>query len=117
MSLLDGGIRDIFGTAFGSIYLDATLIKVVRTEATNGDITQTPTSYPVKAHAPALTEAYRSQYGYTDKDIDIIVLQAGVSVVPNTDDKITYKGVDYTISTDAKTDGANSQWRMKARKA
>lgn len=117
MSLLDGDIRELFGSAFGSIYEDGTLTKMTRTHATNGDITETPADHAIKCHAPALTEYYRAQNGYSDKELDIIVLQSGVPVVPNTDDEIVYMGVRYTVSSEAKTDGANSQWRMKCRRA
>jgi hypothetical protein len=117
MSILDGAIRARFGQVFGSLYLDGTLTKNARVEATNGDITQTPTDYPIKCHAPKLSETYRAQNGYSDKELDIIVLQADVPVVPNTDDEVVYMGVRYTVASEAKTDGANSHWRMKCRRA
>lgn len=114
MSLLDGGIRDLFSAAFSGIYLDATLIKTTRSEDQYGDITETEATYPVKAHAPTLSAQYRAAGGYTDKELDIIVLQSDVGVTPTADDRITYAGKTYSIVS-PKADGANSQWRIKCR--
>lgn len=114
MSLLDGGIRSTFGRVFGTIYEDATLTKTVRTESLDGTITETETPHAVKAHAPSRNEVYRASAGFTDGEIEIIILKHNVSVTPNTDDRLTYAGKEYDITAPAE-DGAHSHWRIRAR--
>lgn len=114
MSLLDGGIRDVFGSVFGAIYEDATLVAVTRTESTDGDITVTTANHAVKAHAPSRSAAYREAAGFADDEVEIILLQAGMTVVPTTDMRLTYKGRGYSI-TRVDGDGAHSQWRLRAK--
>lgn len=112
MSLLDGGIRELFADVFGDIYEDATLIKVTRSESSAGVITETTANHAVKAHAPARSAAYRAAAGFADSEIEIIILKAALSVTPNTDDRLTYKSQTYNIMS-AFEDGAHSHWRCR----
>jgi hypothetical protein len=114
MSLLNGGVRSLFGSVFSGIYEDATLTKLTRTEAANGDISEEATNYPVKAHAPARTAAYRAAAGFADSEIEILILQDGIDVSPATDDRLSYAGKTYSVVS-AFADGANSQWRVRAK--
>lgn len=114
MSLLDGGIRELFGSVFGEIYEDAKLITSARTEDEYGSITEVKTEVDVKAHRPTLTDAYRAAAGFSDDEVDIIILSAGLTSAPKTNNYIEYQGSTYSI-VHAKEDGAHSHWRCRAK--
>lgn len=114
MSLLDGGISDVFGAVFGSIYGDAVLLKAQRTEDTGGDIVETVSGHGMKVHEPGRSEEYRAKAGFADTETEIIALQAGLSVQPSADDRLWQSGAMWSVIA-AKPDGANSQWRIRAR--
>lgn len=114
MSLLDGGIRELFGSVFGEIYEDATLITSARTEDEYGSITEVKTEVDVKAHRPTLTDAYRAAAGFSDDEIDIIILSAGLTKTPSANDYVEYQDKTYAI-VHAKEDGAHSHWRCRAK--
>lgn len=114
MGALDGGIQALFGTAFGVLYLDGTLVRVTLTSDGQGGGTATPTPQSCKLQVDACTEAMRAQAGYTDKDVRIIVLQSGVTGGDiDTDCKIIARGVTYDVAW-VTQDPAVSYWECRA---
>lgn len=116
MSLLDGGLARIFGAAMGSVYLDATLHRIVRTPAANGDVATSATDHAAKAHFDMVDETMRQEPGYTERDVAILVLRAPLAVEPTTDDEITLGGRRWSIAS-VGTDPAGTHWRMRGQAA
>lgn len=112
MALLDGGLQSIFGAAFGTIYLDGSLIRVTTTDDGTGSLTESATASAIKGQLDAVTEKMRQSAGYTDGDMRIIVLQSGVSIEPDTDDRIVLGGKAWSIA-DIEADPAQTHWVMR----
>ena len=112
MSLLDGGLQRIFGAAFSSIYLPATLHIVMRDYAANGDVTTVEINTPVRAHKDAATESMRRDPGYTGTDVAIFILQDGVATAPTTDHEITLQGERWGIGS-VTSDAASTHWIVR----
>jgi hypothetical protein len=111
MGLLDGGISALFGAAFGSFYLDATLHRAAITEDGEGGGVVTFTNSDVKAQLDQVTEAQRVEEGFTDSDQRIIVLAHGVAE-PTTEDEITVDGIRWQIAS-VKRDPAGSYYDLR----
>lgn len=118
MALLDGGLRAVFGAAFGGIYLDATLHRQGLTFGTGGDVSApSDTDEAVKAHFDAITEAMRQAQGYSEQDVAILILQEGVTAAPTTDDEITLSGQRWKIAGPITEDPARTYWLARGRRA
>ncbi len=115
MGLLDGGLAQIFKSAFGGIFLDATLHRRAFTNDGMGGGSASWTDEPVKADLDLTTEAMRSAQGHTETDQRILVLAFGVDP-PNTDDEITVKGQRWSIAS-ITTDPAQAAYELRGRKA
>lgn len=111
MGLLDGGLRDIMGAAFGPLYPDGTLLRRVRTEAENGDVSVAVVPVAVKVQTSSVTEAMRMAPGYTERSVKFRVLQAGIGAAPTSDDHLATGGVTWSLSMVA-ADTAATSWIM-----
>ncbi len=120
MTALDSYIRGVFGQAFGSIYGAGTLVKVAMVSDGKGGWTETRTEYPVKCQRDRATEGMKetaqrgsstNRAGYTGRDCKLFVLQAGVTVVPDTDDVVIFQGRSWAVSQ-VSEDPAASHWTM-----
>lgn len=81
MSLLDGGIAGIMNSAFGSIYLPATLYRRSWTDD-KGTLTEnTPTAESIRCQVDAATEAMRAQAGFTGTDVRLLILAKNVAMI------------------------------------
>lgn len=96
--LLTGGGASLLNGVFASIYPTGTLWKEMRTELPGGDFTTTDDAVPIKVQTDRVTEAMRAAPGWTDAEVRLIVLSAGVDAL-NTDDEVT--------------DGNGDRWRLK----
>lgn len=112
MALLDGGLKNIFGAAFGSIYLDGHLIRVTMTDDGEGGWSEAFAAYPIKGQTDAVTERMRLNAGYTDGDMRVLVLQAGSPVAPLTDDRVILGNEVWDVSG-IEADPANTHWEMR----
>lgn len=81
MSLLDGGIAGIMNSAFGSIYLPATLYRRAIADDGKGTLTATETSESVRCQVDAATEAMRAEQGYTGTDVRLLILAKDVALI------------------------------------
>lgn len=94
MGMFDGDVRDVFHTAFSGFYIDATLTRVTETVDDAGDIVEASVDEPIKCHQNPANEMSVGEYA--EADIELIILQSGVSGV-STDDLVTFEGVRYAI--------------------
>jgi hypothetical protein len=113
MGLLDGGLRSVFGAAFGGIYLDASLYRIVRTDAENGDVTEAPEAgEAVKVQIDKVTEQMKGLDRYTARSMRLLMLQVGPDGVvarPNTDAEVSV-GADRWAVSDVSSDPGNTYW-------
>jgi hypothetical protein len=101
VGLLDGGLASVFNTAFGGIYLSATLHRPVNDDddgAGGGSGTGFGPGEPVRAQLDATTQAMQSADGYVDTDQRIIVLAHGIDPI-TTDCEITVGGRRWSIAS------------------
>lgn len=115
MSLLEGGLANVFASAFGTLYLDATLHRWSTTEDGKGGGSSTYVDEPVKAQLDMTTAAMQRAEGFTDTDQRILVLASGVDPI-STDDEITVAGQRWGIASAAQ-DPARAYFDLRGRKA
>lgn len=112
MGLLDGGLKAVFGGAFGSIMLPGTLYRPTRTDSAGGTPTVTWTAFRCRGQVDAVTEAMRTEAGYTDRDVRIILLQEGLTVTPTTDFEAAIGGRRWKVAS-VDSDPASTHWIMR----
>lgn len=118
MGLLDGGIAAVFGAALGGLYLPATL-HMPGGYATDGEGNVLPsveTDIDCRAQVDAATYAMRQSEGFSEGDMRIIVLAAGLPEPITTDDQISVSGKRWMIAG-AEQDAAASHWVLRGRVA
>ncbi|MGJ8477255.1 hypothetical protein [Sphingobium yanoikuyae] len=118
MGLLDGGIASIFGAALGGLYLPATLhVPGTRTDDEEGNISYGPeTDIACRAQMDAATYAMRQSEGFSEGDVRIIILTAGLGVEVTTDAQISVSGKRWLVAS-AEQDAAVSHWVLRGREA
>lgn len=118
MSLLNGGISAIFGAALSGLYLPATLHKpgAYETDDEGNILPGAETDAPCRAQIDAATYAMRQSEGYSEGDVRIIVLAAGLTAPITTDHQITVSGKRWMIAS-AEQDAAASHWVLRGRVA
>lgn len=117
MGLLNGGGAGILNGVFASIYPSGTLIRRAITEDSGGSQTVTDTKTSIKVQTDAATEKMRTAPGYTDTDVRLIVLTAGLPGSITTNDKITdSRGVTYSV-TMPMLDACGSHWEIRGQRS
>ncbi len=118
MSLLDGGIARIFNAALSGLYLPATLHKPgeYATDNEGNILPAVGTDVPCRAQVDAATYAMRQSEGYSEGDVRIMVLAAGLSADVTTDDQISVSGKRWMVGS-AEKDAASSHWILRGRAA
>jgi hypothetical protein len=111
VGLLDGGLAQIFNSAFSGIFLDATLYRSTLTGDGAGGGSQTfAAGEPVKASLDAATMKMRESQRYIETDVRILVLANGMEPI-GTDDEIEVKGQRWSIASVA-TDPATAAYEL-----
>lgn len=109
---LFSGISELFADVLEGEYDPALLLKVTRTEATNGDISEGEDGHPCFIHEVARSEAYRRAAGLADDQVEVIILAAHLKDIEvDTDDRLS-SGNKFWSVVRAKIDGAKSQWKV-----
>lgn len=110
-------VQDLFGDVLGDLYEDAVLVTYTRsaTRDATGGFPKIPTNTDVKAQRDVCTQRQMSLELYSAKDVRLMVLQSGISVVPNTDSEIEYRSERYTVM-DVDQDPFRVYWDLLARK-
>ncbi len=117
MSLLTEDIAALFCEAFGSIYLAGTIERDgVPTYNTGGDITgyAGADSIAIKVQVDTASQAMRSDAGYAEGDVSLIILTYGISSL-TADDEVSIGGTRYSLQT-VDLDAANSHWICRGRR-
>ena len=115
MGLLDGGGASILNGVFASIYPTGTLIRRTITEDEGGTQEVTQTTQPIKIQTDTVTEAMRSAAGYTDQDVRVIILSAGVDTVTSDDQVIDGRGQTWNL-IDPSLDACGSHWQARGQR-
>lgn len=115
MGLLDGGLKEVFGNAFGPIFLPGSLVKISRTYDAAGAPTEIEaTPIAVKCVPERITEAMRAAEEYTQDDVAFIILQKGVTGPLLSGDKLIFEGVTYRVGAPILQDAAKATWTFRA---
>ena len=108
--LFAGILADVYGPASLTVWSTGT----TRDPAT-GVFQKTSTSHSVRVQRDSCTQRQMAQKGYVDKDVRFLVLQSGVSAVPNTDCTISHRGENFDVM-DIDEDPFRVYWDVRARK-
>lgn len=119
MGLLDGGLANVFGAAFGAVYLPATLHRYTQPELDDGgspvDGSGGWTNIACRAQRDAATERMRRAEGFSESDVRLLVLAASFSGGISTDDEVTVAGTRYAIES-VDMDPAGAYWELRGRR-
>lgn len=113
MGALDGGVRAIFGSVFGSFYHAATLVRVTLVPDGQGGGTTTETTEAIKVQQDSVDERTRAEAGYAQNERKFLILQDGITGPVTGDCKLIFEGVTYMLSSPDQ-DPARSYWSVRA---
>lgn len=115
MTLLEGNLAAVFASAFGGVFVDATLYRWSTVDDGKGGGTSGfDLGTPVKAQLDQATQAQIQGDGYVDTDQRILVLASGVAPI-STDDEIVVGGTRWMIASVGR-DPAGSYYDLRGRK-
>lgn len=117
MGLLDGGIAGTFAGAFGALYLEGSLYRLVAWSDDGmggGEGGGFADAESVKVQLDQATQAMRASEGFVEGDVRILLLAQGVAT-PDTDCEITAGGTRYMVET-VSTDCAGSYYELRGRR-
>lgn len=111
MGLLDGDIRDLFGSVFGSYFKDGKLIKTTLIDNGRGDWDKSEVEHDCKIQKDS---TFRSTTDTTGPEVSVtfLMLIAGLGVTAYTNDQLLYAGRKYTIMS-VDSDPADSYWTIR----
>ncbi len=113
MSLLGGDLAALLGAAFGSLYADAVLHKVVTTDLASGGFSVATTDYPAKAMIETLSDQARAASGLPQESVSISLLRGGLRAAADLDDSVSIAGAAYRVIR-VETDPAGAAWSLIA---
>lgn len=117
MGLLNGGGASLLHGVFNGIYPSGALVRRTIAEDSGGSQTVTSTETTIKVQTDSVTEAMRQAAGYTDSDVRLIVLTAGLTGDITTNDKIRdSRGTLWSVTMPA-LDPCGSHWTIRGQKA
>lgn len=117
MGLLDGGGASILNGVFASIYPSGFLIRRTITEDAGGSQTVTTATTAIKVQTDRVTEAMRVAAGYTDTDVQLIILTVGLGGDVTTDDHVIDGRGDTWAVTMPALDTCGSHWTARGQRA
>jgi hypothetical protein len=115
MGLLDGPLAQVFAGVLRPIYQAGTLHKASRSESGGGSVSTSYSNFPCRGMRDVTTEAMRGEAGYTDGDVQLIILQEGIPAIA-TDDQVTLAGQRWSIASVA-ADPASAAWVCRGQRA
>ncbi len=102
-------IQQLFGDVLSDIYGDGQLITVTMVRGPGGVQVPQETSVPCKVQVDRCDEAMRQSAGYTAEDVKLLVLQAGIAIVPDSDSIVVARGQRWKAKS-VRSDPASSYW-------
>lgn len=102
-------IQQLFGDVFSDIYGDGELITVTMVRGPGGVQIPQETPVPCKVQVDRCDEAMRQSAGYTAEDVKLLVLKAGIAVVPDSDSIVVARGQRWKAKS-VRSDPASSYW-------
>lgn len=115
MGLLNGDGAAILNSVFASIYPDGTLVRRTIAENEGGSQTVTETTQAIKIQTDRVTEVMRQAAGYTDTDVRVIILLAGVPALTSDDQVIDSRGQTWAL-IDPALDACGSHWEARGQR-
>lgn len=117
MGLLDGQGASILTGVFSGLYPTGTLFRRTITEDDGGSQTVIDETFPIKVQTDTVTELMRTAPGYTDTDVALIILSAGLPGDITTDDHIIDSRGDEWAVTLPVLDACGSHWTVRGQRA
>ncbi len=115
MGLLDGDLREVFGSVFAPLLLNATISKPTLTaDGAGGWLAGTPATSAAKGMVEEYSARERAQANIPSTDVKLIILQKDVELTPDLDCTVTIRGVIYAIQN-IEQDPAMAAWTMQGR--
>ena len=115
MALLDGGLKQVIGSALGGFLLDCTLHIFATVDDGMGGLNEVETgTFAAKGVVEQYSEFYRASLGIPETDSKIIMLQNGVDAEPTIRDQVTIRGTRWAIVS-IDQDPAQASWNFQAR--
>lgn len=114
MGLLDGDLKEVFGSVFAPLLLDATITKVTLTPDGEGGMSESTETASAKGMVEKYSALERQRDGIPMTDVKLIVLQKDVALIPDLDSKITIRGQLYSIHAKDE-DPAQAAWTLQGR--
>lgn len=86
-ALLSGGLARVFASAFGGLYLPGRIHRYADPafDAGGSIVPAAPVATDCRVQVDQVTEAMREAEGYTDRDVRLIILAAGLAEVTTND--------------------------------
>lgn len=116
-SPLEGALARTVGSAFRSLFLPATLTRDMVPTSPSFDPFDPPAPIPVEYGCRAIVERYAQKFrleGLVEaNERRVLVLTTSLSVRPQPNDRITVRGVTFTI-VEVGTDPAEACWDLRA---
>lgn len=114
MGLLDGDLREVFGSVFAPLLLDAEIIHVTLTPDGQGGMTETSETAPAKGMVEQYSAYERARDAIPSTDVKLIVLQKDVAIRPDLSSRVTIRGQTYSIQS-IEEDPAQAAWTLQGR--
>jgi len=115
LGLLNGDGSAILNSVFSAIYPTGSLVRRTITEDEGGSQTVTTTTQAIKVQTDRVTEVMRQAAGYTDTDVRVIILSAGVASVTSDDWVIDSRGDTWAL-IDPALDACGSHWEARGQR-
>ncbi len=117
MGLLTGDGAAILNDVFAGLYPDGTLVRRTITEDDGGSQTVIEETFPIKVQTDTVTEIMRTAPGYTDSDVALIILTAGLQGDVTTNDRVIDGRGDEWAVTLPVLDACGSHWTVRGQRA
>lgn len=115
-SPLTGSLAKTVGSAFKTLFLDASLLRNVSVISPDPADPPPPTvaTYACKAIVEAYSDYYKTNGLVDAKDRKVLILATSLGVRPEPGDRVTIGGITFTLQ-DVSTDPAEAVWTCKGR--
>lgn len=113
-SPLEGSLARTIGGAMRGLFLPATLTRDVVPSSPAYDPLDPPAAVPVEYSCKAIVESYSDKFRLEGlvaaNERKVLILATSLSVRPQMLDRVTIRGITFTLSDKIKTDPAEAVW-------